>query len=151
MLFLLTRLDGDAFALDCGHVVEVLPRVDLIAMADAPRGVAGLLNYHGMLVPVVDLAMLTRGRMSLSRRSTRIVVLRSERDGESPRLVALLGERATELLHAAPQDFAESGIVRDAPSLGGIKLDQRGPIQLLKPVAIVARGHNNAAPRPAAA
>lgn len=150
MLCLLMHLDGEAFALDTSRVVEVLPLVGLIETNAASGAVAGLLNYHGQLVPVVDLAMLMRRRPSVARHSTRIAVLRvAEPIGST--LLGLIAERASQLMSADKDEFAETRVVSDAPYLGGIKLGPQGAVQLIEPGAILASSRYPIAASPDAA
>ena len=62
MLFLLMQLDGDRYALDIRQVAVVLPLVDLRAVPGAPPAVAGIIDYGGAPVPVIDLAQLLANR-----------------------------------------------------------------------------------------
>src|SRR5690606_32186615 len=67
MLFLLFELDGDRYALPARDVVEVLPLVALKQIPDAPPGVAGVMDYRGHAVPVLDLSALVAGRPAARR------------------------------------------------------------------------------------
>src|SRR5512137_142351 len=83
MLFLLFQLGKDRYALESSRVVEVLPYVQIKAVPDAPRGVAGLIAYRGQAVPVVDLSMLILGVPAPALLSTRIIVTQSrDRTGQ---------------------------------------------------------------------
>ena len=75
MLFLLFHLGKDRYVLEAGRVVKVLPMVDLKKIPEAPRGVAGIFNYHGQPVPAVDLSELTLGQPAGERLSTRIILI----------------------------------------------------------------------------
>lgn len=73
--FLLFELAGQRYAVPVAQVREVLPRVALAPVPEAPVGLAGLLRLRGGHLPVVDL----RERLGLPRAaprlSQRIVVL----------------------------------------------------------------------------
>ena len=58
MQFLLFSLGNDRYGLDTRRVVRVLPQLELKEIPQAPGWVAGLMNYRGQPVPVIDLAML---------------------------------------------------------------------------------------------
>ena len=60
MLFLLFQIGKDRYALEASRVVEVVPLLALKELPQAPKGVAGLFNYRGALVPAVDLSELAR-------------------------------------------------------------------------------------------
>jgi purine-binding chemotaxis protein CheW len=54
---ILLRVDGRAYALPLGSVVEVVRMAALAPVADAPRFVLGLLDLRGRVVPVLDLRL----------------------------------------------------------------------------------------------
>ncbi|QYM80440.1 chemotaxis protein CheW [Horticoccus luteus] len=130
MLFLLFQLGNDRYALAARDVVEVLPLLTLKAVPGAPRGVAGLMDYRGTAVPVIDLSALVIGRPAAQRISTRLLLARyTPRSGEE-RLLALMAERATEMLRRDPADFQPAGVQgEDARYLGPVLSDSNGLIQ----------------------
>jgi len=70
MLFLQFQLGHDRYALDVSQVVEVLPLINVKRIPNAPAGVAGVINYRGSPVPLVDLSMLMMGQPAKARMST---------------------------------------------------------------------------------
>lgn len=56
----LVRMGGRACAIPCEHVVEIIPRVLMSHVPDAPAEVLGVINLRGRVVPVVDV----RGRLA---------------------------------------------------------------------------------------
>lgn len=129
MLFLVFQLAAHRFALDTRQVVEVLPVVQFRPLPQAPTGVAGLFNYHGAPVPLIDLAALALGAPSPPRMSTRIILVNYE-DGAATHLLGLLAEKTTETIRRTEADFADSGVaVEAAPYLGRVTTDARGMIQ----------------------
>ena len=130
MLFLLFELGHNHYALDAGQVVEVLPLVRIKHLPQAPAGVAGLVDYRGAPVPVVDLSELMLGRPAASQLSTRLVLVRYPDANGHDRLLGLIAERATDTLRREPADFVPSGIASgDASYLGPVATDPRGLIQ----------------------
>ena len=71
MLFLQFELGQDRYVLDCSGVVEVLPLLAIKHIPQAPSGVAGVFNYRGEPVPVVDLSALALGRPTATVRRDR--------------------------------------------------------------------------------
>jgi chemotaxis-related protein WspB len=90
MLFLLFKIGHDRYALPASQMVEVVPLVTLKEVPSAPQGLAGIFNYHGQPVPVIDLTQLTTGKAAERRVSTRIVLINYTPSSPSP----LKGERA---------------------------------------------------------
>jgi chemotaxis-related protein WspB len=138
MLFVLLEIDSDRYAIAAAKVAEVLPLVHITRIAQAPHGVAGVFNYRGAPVPVVDLSLLVANRPAAPRYSTRLVLVQlADGDGRS-RLLALIAERATATLQRDPAEFVPSGIDRSgAAYLGPVATDPRGVIQWIDPARIL--------------
>jgi chemotaxis-related protein WspB len=138
MLFLLFQLGQDRYALEAGLIVEVLPLVGLKALPGAPHGVAGLVDYRGAAVPVIDLSTLALGTPSASRVSTRLLVVRWVSTHRGERLLGLIAERATDMLKCAPGDFRPTGVeTRNTRYLGGVIRDAHGLIQRIDVAALL--------------
>jgi chemotaxis-related protein WspB len=130
MLFLVFELARDRYVLDVSQVAEVLPLVGIKQIPQAPPGVAGILNYRGAPVPVIDVSQLTLGRPAERRLSTRIVLVHyPDADGQT-RLLGLIAERATQTVRHEEKDFVASGVTSDGASyLGPVAADARGLLQ----------------------
>jgi chemotaxis-related protein WspB len=130
MLFLLFELARDRYALDALQIAEVLPLVGITHLLQAPPAVAGIFNYRGAPVPVIDVSQLTLGRPAERRLSTRIVLVHyPDADGQT-RLLGLIAERATQTVRHEEKDFVASGVTSDGASyLGPVATDARGLLQ----------------------
>ncbi len=130
MLLLLFQLGEARYALDTAAVLEIVPGVALRPVLGAPRGVAGLLDYHAVPVPVLDLCEMATGQAAQTRFSTRLILVKvpagADSDGQ-PGIVGLLAERATGLIQREPKDFTRTGLhAVDAPFLGPVTTDAEG-------------------------
>lgn len=133
MLFLLFHIGRDRYALEAGRVVEVLPLVRLQKIPRAPRGVAGLFNYRGQLVPAVDLCELATGIPAREQLSTRIILVRHADAAGREHLLGLIAERAAEIIRLDGRQPAHSGpSVGQVPWLGPVLMDGAGVIQCLR-------------------
>jgi chemotaxis-related protein WspB len=133
MLFLLFRLGADRYAIAADRVGEILPMVDIKALPGSPPAIAGLIQYRGRSVPVVDLNRMALGRPARSRLSTRILLCRYD-DAAGPRWLGLIAEHATGMMRRAAADFAPSGVDNGAaPYLGPVAADRGGLIQWIDP------------------
>ena len=131
MLLLLFLIGNERFGLDVTRVIEVTPMAVLKkAPADAAH-VAGLFNYRGSVVPVIDLSCLLQGRPSRPRLSTRIILVDYNTGSDSAQhILGLLAERVTETVTCRKEDVRSPGIGFDnAPYLGDIVIDNQGMIQ----------------------
>ncbi len=124
MIFLLFNIGQDRYALEAARVVEVLPRVELKKVPCTPVGIAGVLDYYGSPVPVVDLSAMALGIPAKESMSTRLLVVRycGATPGTGEHRLGILAEMATETIRLNPEDFVEPGVsaAPDAPYLGPV-------------------------------
>ncbi len=133
MLFLLFQMGSDRYALDVGQVAEVLPLVRLKRIVQAPPAVAGVCDFHGEPVPVVDLSQMALGRPACSRLSTRIILVHFAVGQGERRLLGLMAERVTQTIRRESTDFVATGVDVDvARYLGPVTCDASGQIQRIE-------------------
>lgn len=124
-LFLVFYIGDERYALPATDVVEVLPRLSLKPIAQAPVWVAGVFEHRGHMVPVIDISAMAFGQPAVARTSTRLVLVNY---GE--RLLGLMLEQASDTLRCDPADFQPYGVDnRDAPYLGPVRKDEKGLLQ----------------------
>jgi chemotaxis-related protein WspB len=85
MLLLTFRAAESLYAVDVARVVEVVPRVNLRRLPHAPAFIAGLFDYRGTVVPVIDLGTLLGSEKCRNQLSTRIVLVDSRPGGHTRR------------------------------------------------------------------
>ena len=133
MVALLFEIDGQRYGLDFTQVLKVLPSVRLRRLPRVPEYVAGVFQYRGAMVPVIDLSQLIKGHASAALLSTRIILVRHSGPSGQERVLGLLAERATESLDAGSAEILPSGVaVPEAPYLGGLSASRGGIIQYVK-------------------
>ncbi len=132
MLMLVFYVGKNLYAIESSRVVEVIPQVSCREVHHVPEYVAGVFNYRGAIVPVIDLCQLIRGTASKAYLSTRIMMVNYPRPDGTTRCIGLMAERVIETMDRDEADFKDSGLQSgDAPYLGGIILDKKGLIQRL--------------------
>ena len=130
MLFVLFQLGQDRYALDASNLIEILPLAQVKTLPHAPAGIAGIIDYHGVTLPVIDLSELALGRPAAQRISTRILIA----EISTGRRFALIAERANQLLQREATDFVSPEVtVEAAPYLGPVTRDDRGVVQWITP------------------
>ncbi|OLT59824.1 chemotaxis protein CheW [Moorena bouillonii] len=133
MLMLIFYVGNDLYALDSSQVVEVIPRVNLRKIHQAPDYVAGLFNYRGAIVPVIDLCHLIQGTPSCSHLSTRIIMVNYIAKKNTHYCIGLMSERITETLNKPDTEWVDAGVkINDAPYLGEMIMDEKGMIQRIR-------------------
>lgn len=139
MQFLVFHLGQDAYGLHTASIVRVLPLLHCKQLPGAPRYVAGLVDYHGTPVPVLDLCILAGADPATACLDTRIVLVQyqaPEADSApiaEPRLLGLIAERVSGVVHIEEHAFDRSGISSDqsAAYLGKVATSH-GMLQLVE-------------------
>lgn len=133
MLLLMLRLGTDRYALDARHVTEVIPVVKLKRIPPAPVYVAGMFNYRGKPVPVIDLCRLVEGRTARVVLSSRIIMVNYPVAGGGAQLLGILAEDATEVVRRDDARFLDADFeMPGSPYLGRVITDTDGLIQEIK-------------------
>jgi chemotaxis-related protein WspB len=132
MLMLLFYAGSDLYAIESTHIVEVIPRVALRKIQHVPDHVAGLFNYRGKILPVIDLCYLIQGNPSHSYLSTRIIIVSHPKADGELQYLGLMAERVTETLDRSSSDVMDSSLhVNEAPYLAGTIIDDKRIIQCI--------------------
>jgi chemotaxis-related protein WspB len=133
-LFLLFRIGTERYALEATEVAEVLPRLMLKPIAQAPHWVAGVFAHRGVVVPVIDLSALTFGQPAQPRTSTRLVLVHYRACAQRPpQRLGLILEQATDTFRCAADEFKAYGLDnRQAPYLGPVREDELGLLQWIR-------------------
>ncbi len=139
MLFLLFRVGDQRYVIDAAQIVEVLPLVTLTPVPHAPAGVSGVIDFRGVPVPVVDVSLRLQGRAAPARLSTRVVIVRDERDDGHGQPFGVIAEQATEVIRRDSAEFQPSGLSpADASFLVGVAADADGVLHHLRVTALLA-------------
>jgi chemotaxis-related protein WspB len=132
MLVLQFRVGGDCFGLEGKTIIEVAPLVTLRKIPHAAVYVAGLFNYRGRLVPVIDLSALLIAVPSRQLMSTRIVLVYYELSPGVAKILGLIAEGATEVISCDERRMQSPGIVIEgAPYLGKVWVEENKSLQLI--------------------
>ena len=130
MLFVMFQLGADRYLLDARCVAEVLPYVGIKLIPQALPAIAGVCNYRGAPVPVIDLNQMMCNRPAQQRFSTRIVLVHYGLPDGGTRLLGLIAERVKETIKRDANEFAEAGVGSvAAPYLGPVVADANGLLQ----------------------
>ena len=160
MLLLTFRAAENLYAVNVAYVVEVVPRVDLRRMPHSPDFIAGLFDYRGTVVPVIDLGIRLGSEGCRDRLSTRIILVNSRRTdhdlqdgvsdavtqdhhqerrsvrttGQDPRpwLLGLIAEQVSDVKSVTPEQVISASMqLPQAPYLGAIVDIDHQMIQLM--------------------
>jgi len=130
MLLLLFQAGAERYALDAATIVEVLPLLEIRPIPHAPQGVAGVFDFRGTPVPVVDSSFLLCGKPAEHRFSTRITVVNYPDGSGGTRPLGVIVERASRTVRRDPAEFSDTGVNNGrAPYLGPVMRDADGMVQ----------------------
>lgn len=133
MLMLLFCIGNNRYGLEISQVVEIIPKVVLRKLNQAPEYVAGLFNYRGMIVPVIDLCILIQNYPCPSALSNRIIMVNHVDIGGHCQVIGLMAEKITETIKVPDTKFSSTGFaLNNTPYLGQITSDEQGMIQNLR-------------------
>jgi chemotaxis-related protein WspB len=140
MLLLMFYLGEELYAVDSTEVVEIIPRIGLRPIYHAPAYGAGLFNYRGFFVPVIDLRQLLQGQSCYPCLSTRIIIVNYPL-GDRTRYLGLMAEKVTDTFYpqgSQTKDFGSS--VNKSNYLGTMMMDQAKMIQLIRLQSLFSDG-----------
>ena len=128
MLLITFNIAEDRYALDTRNVIEIVPQVTLKSIPMEESYVAGIFNYHGNYVPVIDISSLCGGTVASASLTTRIIIARFN----DKQVIGLLADNLTQTLHIEPEQFSSCGIQKlNADFLGDVSHHEDGLIQLV--------------------
>ncbi len=133
MLFLRFLIRNEKYVIETSKVVEVIPLVQLKHVPRMPSCVAGLCNYRGSPIPVIDLCQLVEVTPSRRFYSTRIVLVNYQDLNGEKRIAGLLAERITETIDLDDSRFIGSGVQnQESPFLAEVMTTENGIVQRIE-------------------
>ena len=130
MLFLVSQVNRDRYAIPVDRIVEVLPLVSTSHLSLAHPHVVGVMRYRGASVIVLDLSHILTGQPAPSRLSTRIVLVRLVSPTQNQLLTGLIAEKATAVVSIPSDRFQHPGGEPQTDTLlGPVAFDREGSIR----------------------
>ena len=101
-------------------------------MPQVPAYVAGLLDYRGNPVPVIDLCQLIIARPTIKALSSRIILVNYTVNNQTP-VLGIIGEKVTETCNLPDEMLKDTGItMENARYLGPVANIQNRMIQYIE-------------------
>ncbi|HRI67375.1 MAG TPA: chemotaxis protein CheW [Polyangium sp.] len=114
----LTRMGGRPVAISCEYVVELIPRVDIDRVPDAPGNVLGVINLRGRVVPIVDLRPKLSSKSPLPAHQ-HLVIIR----GRNDKLIGLAVDEVRDVLNVETSAIEQPGDVAGMRSPGVVRIE----------------------------
>jgi len=136
MMILLFKINDGRYGLDVADVVELVPYVTLQKLPKSQEYIAGLLNFRGRIVPVVDLSILLCDVPVKHLMSSRIILVKPV--SSEDRLVGLLAENVTETIKVSEDTFTDTGIQPETSAfVDKVIMRPDGVIQFVSPLKLL--------------
>ena len=133
MLAILFSIGDDRYALPAAEVFEITPVLKLKKIPSAPAYVAGVCNFRGKPIPVLDLCALAQGVACQLLLSTRMIVVNYILDNGRVKPLGLLVEHATETAFINDADLQQPGVqAQNAPYLGKVAISSGELVQMVE-------------------
>ena len=104
-LYILFFAGNNRYALSAMDVIAVVPMAVLQAVPSGPDYLAGNLDYHGDLIPVVDINMLIENKKISLKLSTRILLVNIDTE-IGRQAIGLLAEKVTEAVRINDESYS---------------------------------------------
>ena len=131
MKLLVFHIGADRYGLRLRDVVRVVPLLELKHLPLAPDAVAGLMDYHGQSVPVIDLCRISGLPAGADYFDTRIIVVDYHTPEGASHALGLRAERVLGVREVGEARLTGSGVLA-APFLGQVAGDADGMLQLVE-------------------
>lgn len=113
MLLLLFEICNGRFALDANQIIEIVPLVNLKKIPATPPYVAGLMNYRGNGIPVIDLCRLVENLPFEDALSTRIIIVQYPGKDRTAKPLGLIANNVTETVRTSSSKPPPTGVLMD--------------------------------------
>jgi chemotaxis-related protein WspB len=128
MLYSQFFIEKDKYVIAARNIVEIVPCISLKLTPLLPDYVAGLLNYHGDAVPVIDLCRMFLGRPCRKKLSTRIIIVEKKVDSGARVRFGFVVEKATEMLMLDDAEFRRSVMSNPDALVDGPVVEHKGAL-----------------------
>jgi chemotaxis-related protein WspB len=133
MLAVIFKAGSNSYGLDARDVIELAPFSTLHKIPGAPPCVAGLLNFHKLSVPVIDLNELLAGQPCAPRFSTRLILVHYPSREDARHVLGLLAQSVTDTRRIGDGKLQPSGMnVPGSSFLGQIAIDEKEMVRLIR-------------------
>jgi len=114
----LVRMGGRPCAIPCSQVVEIVPRVNLDRIPDAPSAVLGVMNLRGKVVPVMDVRSHVAGESVQGGSYQHLVVVEA-----GAKQVGLVVDDVHDVLDVDEQDIEKPGDLTGVKGPGVVRVE----------------------------
>jgi chemotaxis-related protein WspB len=132
MLMLIFEVARQKYALNTSHVVKVLPSLKLQPMHGTSQAIAGVFNYQGNIIPVVNINQLLNEPTSEHKLQQRIILISQHQKNHQEKLFGLLVEKILEATTVKEEELKQAEELNSLfsnPYLGETFLQEKNILQ----------------------
>jgi chemotaxis-related protein WspB len=119
MLMIIFYIGTECYCCSCDSMIEIVPKIPLKQIPQMPNYLAGLLNYGGESIPIIDLSSILVGAPCQDYMHTRIMIFKNPVEG-TIKTLGIVAEKVNEIREMDPNLFNESLHIKNLPFLMGI-------------------------------
>ena len=119
MLLLLFEIGHGRYALDTNQIIAIVPLVNLKKNPTTPAYVAGLMNYRGEGIPVINLCQLVDNAPIEDALSTRIIIVSYPITNLGDRPLGLIANNVTETIRTKLSKPPPTGVFMNSSLYNG--------------------------------
>lgn len=139
------RLHERTYALPLTSVVQVVPMVQITQLPRVHPAVAGIINYRGAAVPIVNLRRYLQLPEQAPGLHTPILLITLE---EGDRIIGLIVDEVIDVMRFAPDDIAQLSDIMpeglgEVPILRGLAHTETGTMLMLDAGKLFSANHGN--------
>jgi len=135
----------ERYAIDTNLIIEVVPLLDIRKLAFSEDYIAGVINYRGSTIPVIDMGCLLLKNPADRKVSTRIIIINYKVSAHECKSLGLITERATGIIQSSQEAMENiEDTLESTPFLGGLIYDDEGIVQVIDPCRAVKHSFEKA-------
>jgi len=100
------------FAIESAQIIEIIPLVELTQVPSTADYIAGIFNYRGDLIPVIDMSFLLFQQPAKELICTRIIITEIEHH-KNKYHTAIIAEKVNQTLTVYPEDMKQHNLAND--------------------------------------
>jgi len=122
---------GQLFVIESTQIVEIIPLVELTQVPSTANYIAGIFNYRGDLIPVIDISFLLFQKPAKELICTRIIITETEHH-ENKYYTAIIAEKVNQTITACKADMKQHNLANnDSPYIRNVFKYNNENIQLI--------------------
>ncbi len=131
MLVLLFNIENMMYGIKSKNLIEVIPYLKLAPIPNTPKYILGSFNYRGTNLAAFDLNVITSGKETENKLSSKILIVNISYGGEE-KIIGFVVRRVNEIIQIDESELIDQSIViNEARFIGKMFKYKNGLVQLV--------------------